>query len=254
MTQENTVSTPSAETQNPAGDDAQLHQAQGGTESDKSSESKDAGDTQDLRDKTIAKLERRIGRKTSETYELRARLAALEQQLGSNGGQQGNNEGETAEPVRRGMSDEQRARAMADELRAGEKIADRAKAMLKAGEAFDGFRELSIEVSEEIPFLDEKGKPTQFIEALLEAENPAALMHHLGSNPDLVAEIAALSPTQQVRKLGRLEAEIARQAEKKVSSAPRPLTPVSGSQHGEPDPASDVSAWIAMRNKQARSR
>lgn len=61
-------------------------------------------------------------------------------------------------------------------------------------------------------------------ETILESEKGAALVHHLGSDPDLLDEIADLPPKSQVRKLLQIEATLEAKPVKKTSSAPDPAT------------------------------
>lgn len=71
-----------------------------------------------------------------------------------------------------------------------------------------------------------------FSDALLESDNPAALVYELGKNEDLREELLTLSPVQMVKRLARLEFEIESKAGNQTASTveakPKPITPLSG--------------------------
>lgn len=106
-------------------------------------------------------------------------------------------------------------------------------------------------IAAEIPITDAKtGKATPFFESITDLDDPAAVIHHIGTNPDLIDELADLSGRKLDRRLALIEAEL--KTKPKVSSAPTPITPIKPrSSAGEPDP-SNTDAWMAWRNKTAR--
>lgn len=55
--------------------------------------------------------------------------------------------------------------------------------------------------------------------AIIESDDPGPLVYHLAKNPALLAEIQALPPATQARRIGRLEAELSRPA---AAPAPGP--------------------------------
>jgi hypothetical protein len=63
-------------------------------------------------------------------------------------------------------------------------------------------------------------------EAILDSDDPAALLHHLGTNADLAADLVGLTPTQVARRIAKLEIELKQPKEPKQSTAPKPITPV----------------------------
>ena len=80
------------------------------------------------------------------------------------------------------------------------------------------------------------------------------ILYYLGKNPTESARIAALTPVQAARELGRLEASITLPPAKTLSAAPPPITPISGG--GEP-PQMDQDKmtpeqWRDWRNEQLR--
>lgn len=73
------------------------------------------------------------------------------------------------------------------------------------------------------------GKPTPLGEAILEADDPAAVLHYLGSNPDVASELSGLGPLQVAKRIARIEIELSKPREPKQSNAPKPVTPVKAS-------------------------
>ena len=75
-------------------------------------------------------------------------------------------------------------------------------------------------------------KPDSYLAvALLEADNGPDIAYHLATHKDELAVIAQLSPSGQIRAVGRLEAKLAAEPPKpqNQSSAPAPIKPVGGS-------------------------
>jgi hypothetical protein len=98
------------------------------------------------------------------------------------------------------------------------------------------------------------GKLTPIGEVFMEADDPAALLDHLGKNPDLASELYGLTPTQIARRIARIETELAKPKEPKQSAAPKALTPVK-SQVRDDGGLSDgltTEEWIRRRNRQIR--
>lgn len=69
-------------------------------------------------------------------------------------------------------------------------------------------------------------RPTVLGEQILDSDAPAALIHFLGKNPELAAELDGLTPARMGRKLAAIEQQMA--AKPKTSAAPKPLDPVKG--------------------------
>jgi hypothetical protein len=89
------------------------------------------------------------------------------------------------------------------------------------------------------------------------------MAYYLGSNPKEADRISRLSPLQQAKELGKIEAKLAdNPVVKKTSSAPAPIAPVTARSSGSPatdttDPRSiksmSTSEWIeAERQRQIR--
>ncbi|MDF8361930.1 hypothetical protein [Achromobacter anxifer] len=188
-------------------------------------------------------LKRRVDRLTREKYETQAELQQLRQR--------------PAEPQDDATQlTEQEVNRRAQQIAEARAFNDRCNEVDRVGrKEFPDFSAKFAELSAEIPTFTEKGA-TPFMEAILDSDNPAALIHHLGSNPDLAAELADLTPRQQVRRLALIEHEMgAKELPPKTSSAPKPIQPVKpAATAAGPDPSKDPEAWIAWRNAQVRNK
>lgn len=202
--------------------------------------------------KTIRKLQRRIDRLTAgrgaatrEAELLRDQLAQLQQKPE---GQKEDEPGKGIDP----REVDRLANERAQQLHRQQSVAQRANAVLESGKKLQGFDEAVNAVADEVPFTDRQGRPTPFIEAVLDADKPAELLHWLGNNPDEAAGLANLSPTQLGRRLAKLEDRIAQEAKGKTSGAPNPLKVVTPRGNVVKDEASMTDAeWRAQRFKRA---
>ena len=188
--------------------------------------------------KLVKRMERRIDRLTAARYqaEARAEQAAAETAQWRARYQQEAPQEDRQDPV-----------ALAREISHVERVTEKANGIAADGnKRFDGFGKAVQTVAAEIGALFEKsGKPTSIGEAILSADDPAALIHYIGTNPDLAADLADLSPIQQARKLARIEIEMSKPREPKQSSAPKAITPVSAHGRGEKSPAQMTDAEFA---------
>lgn len=85
--------------------------------------------------------------------------------------------------------------------------------------------------SSEVPMTE----PMQ--QAIMESDVGPKLAYYLANNPDEARDIARMSPIGAIRTLGRIEERLSKPAEKKPTSAPAPLTPISGSAKVSKDPS-----------------
>jgi hypothetical protein len=101
---------------------------------------------------------------------------------------------------------------------------------------------------------DELPLTKPIVEALIDAEAPAQLMHYLVANPAEVERIAKLSPARQAAEIGKLEAKAAA-SPAKSSSAPAPIKPLaSGSGSGPQNPEDmSMAEYEKWREKQRRA-
>ena len=95
--------------------------------------------------------------------------------------------------------------------------------------------------------------------AVMEAENGEDIAYHLGKNIKEAERISSLSPTAQIREIGKLEAKLAAEPAKPKtpSKAPAPITPLTGAAPvvtDVPSESDDTEAWIKKRNKQVHGK
>ncbi len=231
---------PDVATQNPASEPAQETPEVAAPETQAEESEPQSADTEASRAEKAAKaLERRLGKRTADLHRERAQREQLEQELAAFKAQ-GTQE-QQPDPVK-----------LAEQLVERKELVGKVQSILAEGKKLDGFDRACNFINEEIPFYDAKGAPTPFLRVVMEADAPHAVLHHLGNNPDLVEELADLSPTQQARRLDRLERELA--AKPKTSAAPKPLTPVKASaSESELHSGLSDAEWIRRREAQLRA-
>lgn len=115
----------------------------------------------------------------------------------------------------------------------------------RGGEKYDDFDEVVGELKPIAPWAV----------ALMEAENGEEIAYFLGKNLKDIQRIASLSPTAQIREIGKLEAKLAAEPPKPKtpSKAPAPINPVTGTAPRATDVPSeedDMGAWFKKRQKQ----
>ena len=249
MDQETQVS-PDAETLNPAAEPdatAEVVPAEPSTQAqpDAAKESE-----VDPRDKAVKQLSNRVHRITSQRYQAEARAEEAERKATELAQRLATFEQPTQEPTAPNPVE------MAREIARIEKVNEQSNAVYKIGvERFKDFDDaLNVLAREAGTMFDKQGRPTSLGDALLTADDPAAMIHRLGTDPDLAAELGELNHTALVRRIERLERDMVEQARLKKSSAPAPLEPVRG-QGGAKDP-SDMSdaEFNAWRKRQVAQR
>lgn len=236
---------------------------------------KPAGGEQDPatdHERTVKKLTRRVDNVTRARYEAEARAQQateraerLERQLQEqrqsqnqpNGPTQGQQEQQERSTALRPEDIEQRVEQRAAEVATVREAAARANKVFEAGVkefGADAFKSSIAVVQEEAgPLYQRNGMPTALGEAITDSDNPAALLQHLGQNPEIAEELKGLSAAQLGRRIARIEASMSAAKEPKASNAPKPLTAVKGGgATGDPSPSSpDYMAW---KLKQLRGR
>ena len=137
-------------------------------------------------------------------------------------------------------------------------FADKANSIVETGtkkhsDFVDTLKDLAKEVGE---FVQRNGKPSQFMEVVLEvADDSAALLYHLGKNPEIASELADLSPLKLAKRLDRIERELGEASKPKTSNAPKPLEPVKA-KSTDSGLSSDlpVDEWMRRREKELREK
>lgn len=191
-------------------------------------ETQDDKPAEDPLAKSVKRMERRIDRISAARYQAEARAQALEAQLQALQQREQQYEPQEqqqpqADPV-----------AMARLLRDLDKVTEKSNQVAaEGGKRFGAdFQTAVAQVIEEagplvLPVAPgaRVGRPTPLGEAILEADDPAAVLHYLGTNPDTAAELHGLSAIQVARKIAKIEAELSKPAAPKVSNAPKPISP-----------------------------
>jgi hypothetical protein len=180
-------------------------------------------------DKTIQRFQRRIDRISAARYQAEAearsaqqRLQELQQRVQQYEGTQEQQAPQQPNPFE-----------LAKVLRDLDKVTERSNQVAKEGaKRFSDFNAaLSAVVEEAGPLVvpvapgAQVGRPTPLGEAVLEADDPAAVLHYLGTNPEVASELHGLSAVQLARRIARIESELSKPAAPKVSSAPKPISP-----------------------------
>lgn len=225
-------------------------------------------------DKAVRKFERRIGTVTRQRYDAEARAnqhaqenerlrAELEQARQSRTQPAGDApQGEPSarreqQPQRQALTREEFEAAVARESEQRARVSDasrRANEIFSAGQKAFGeeFGSAVRAVQEEAGSLYERnGLPTALGEAIGESENPAALLQHLGQNPDDAAELRGLSAAALGRRIAKLEAQIAAAPPQKPAQAHKPVTSSATAATKDPSKMSDAE-WHAQRKAQKR--
>lgn len=165
----------------------------------------------------------------------------------------------------KGLTDKQiqeKAEAVAKDLLAQREwdtacnnLYEKGKSTFKAGDGTLGWDDALAK------FKQAGGLPSPVIAAALDTDDPSGVIYELAQDLNEAAKIFGLSPTKMAIRLDRMAQDIARRqveaaekAKPKVSKAPAPVEPESGSEAGEDfsgDPEKWPSdKWHAWREKQ----
>lgn len=202
-------------------------------------------------ERVAERMERRIGRKTAEAYEAKARadayekrVAELEARLGVSGESRRANDVDINSVVA----------ARAQEIVQARAVQDKSNEIVRVGKSLDGFESAIAELGTELPLFDEHDRPTVFMSALLDADvetkDAARILHYLGKNPEEAAEFVRLTATQIGRRIGQLQTKLGSGPKTQTSGAPQPLKTVNSAGYVEKDPSEMTDAeWYAWSRK-----
>lgn len=210
-------------------------------------------------EKEARALKRRIDRLTRNKYQSEAQMQQMQAELTQLRAQLGQGGDDPQAPAAPKPADLQR---QAREMVEIERINARCDDVAAKGEAqFPDFKEKVLELGQELPLFTQQG-PTPIMQAILDADDPAALIYHLGSNPDAAAELADMTPRQQMRHLIKIEAEIGKPSDPPastpapaVSKAPPPVQPnrsASGQFTKDPEKMTDEEWWEHQKSQSKR--
>lgn len=208
-----------------------------------------------VRTRTEARTEAQIERERAQRLEaeiLHLRGQGQRQQPAHEGSNQGGDP-QGRQPQERTPTQaeiDQRVNERADQVARQREVNSRSNAVLQEGvKAFgEAFRDnVAVVLEEAGDFVDRRtGAPTALLEAVLDADNPAALLQHLGSNPEDAESLRGLSPAQLGRRIAKLEAQL----ETAPASTKTPLhKPVSGTSTPRSKSPSDMTdaEWYASK-------
>lgn len=233
---------------------------EGGNAPEDTTQSK-PGDAAKTGDKTLSKLQRRIDRRTHALGQRDQIIAQQAEELARLRGRQTNDAQENDDDRKPAANIDPHALAqeIARDTLYRQEIASKTTAMLEKGRAVNPrFKELVIEVADEIPFVvGPRGqeRPSPFIEAVLACNHSHEILLHLQANSDELAELADMPQRQRERKIIELDLTFRKPASRR-SNAPKPLELLQGGKGGgvrNEDQLSDAE-WREQRNKQRGSK
>lgn len=208
-------------------------------------------------DKTLKRLERRINQKHAQAAAAEERARLIEAQLQEARQRLSQYETPQEQPQQQQQPDPFK---LAEVIATVREVNNKANRIAEEGKKrFPDFIQVLPEVAQEAgPLFDQSrgGLPTALGEAILEAEDPAALLHHLGKNPDVAAELRGLTPVQVARRIARIESDLSKPPEPKQSTAPKPVTPVRAAQASSTDLDAKlpIEEWMRRRDEQLKGR
>ncbi len=143
---------------------------------------------------------------------------------------------------------EERAREVARTQAVNQRCNDIAE---KATKTWPDFADALKVVHEEAGALFTPKGPTALMEAILDCDDPGAVLYQLGKSPDVAASLDGLTERQIARKLAKFELDLASRPQPKSSAAPKPLDPVKASSAGVRKSESEMSdeEWYRARRK-----
>jgi hypothetical protein len=208
--------------------------------------SEDAKDEKSPEQKELERLRRQLTKRDRTQGKLHQELQQARERL---------SQIETAEPRERPQQESADPVVLAREIAYVDKVNEKSNQIAKEGsKRFPDFMETVAAIADELgPLFDQRGRPAPVMEAVLDSDKPADLLHFLGKNPDLAAELEGLTPSQLGRRIARFETQMAEQAKPKTSAAPKPLEPVRGGA-SDNELRSDLSTEEWMRRREAQLR
>lgn len=100
------------------------------------------------------------------------------------------------------------------------------------------------------------GIPQVMLETLTELPNAHKVLRNIGMDPELAEKIIKLPPMKMAMELARLERDLDKPgAAKPISTAPKPITPLSEASRSQEDPEKmSTEEWVTWREKTKKSR
>ena len=152
---------------------------------------------------------------------------------------------------------QQRFDAQREQVSIQERRASLQQAESKARETYSDY-----DIASEEFLTHPLAKVSAFTNLVLESDNPTDLAYYLGKNPVELDKISDMTASQAARYIGRIEALLTEQtsdvAVKKASSAPKPISALSGAKNSsvitDLSQAKSMAEYNALRDKQQAKR
>lgn len=198
---------------------------EGQSEPDKKSESDDA------KAKPRSRAQERIEELARDRRNLRRQLSRANQEIGKLRAERPPSEADFADPTDYTAVKVSRVTREQDlERRTASLVEEMDELKVKRQEAWD---ERVAEVRDRMPDFEQVFDPTVPIsdvmaDLIVESESGPELAYYLGKHRSEASRIANMPPIEAAREMGRLESRIAPPAARRVSSAPKPVSTVSG--------------------------
>lgn len=221
-------------------------------------------------------VQRRIDKLTREKYQARAEAEVLRRQLEERSRQEPQPQEQRSSGVPKleqfQSFDEYEAakeayyeRKWEEKQTAREREAEEARRRSNSENMDKEWRKRRDEVANQIPDYAERMEEASdmmlneaTVEAIKESDVGPKIAYHLATHPEEAAKLFNLSPSATLRAIGRIEAKIEAEGSKKqISSAPKPIKPVTGSGSGANNGPADTQSteeWMKARNAQLKRK
>lgn len=158
---------------------------------------------------------------------------------------------------------EQREKAKQEQEQKTRLLSEQERVIKSHTERVKSFAEKIEDFHEALESVDHIHTSPAFEKEIIESEHGPALIYELAKNPEELERLQKLSPTAVARELGRMESRILAKASeekkpepKKLTKAPKPITPVSSASSSVAKPLHemDYEEYKRARAAQMKSR
>lgn len=199
-------------------------------------------------ERTIARLQKRVGKTTGEKNQIAQQLADATAALNSKVEE---GKGLSEEEVERRANEKAEAKAMEREF--VKSVNTLSRNATKVDPQFPtNIKELTEDVAP---------VPSAMIGVLEDLDNGGAVLAHLAANPDTYEEIYDLSLPKMASRLSKLSDKLLEEAKPKkkaISKVPAPLNTIKGSEKSPSilpaNPTKNMDEYVRMRNQQTAQR
>lgn len=203
--------------------------------------------------------QRRINELTRKRYEEKARadFYARELERMRTARPEGD---ETQQPIRQEDVEARAERLAEQKIAARQQEAKIAELRSNGAKEFKAEFDTAMTTLQSLGAMDNDPQAIAFSAAVLESDAPHKVLHYLGTNPDEATRILSLSPVQQARAIGLIEARLATATPNppSVSKAPPPVKPL-GARSSAPTslehlPTDDIDTFMKKERERAKAR